>query len=172
MLVWNCVYMFVFLVFWTWLCSYLIPYWVSVILVTHTLGFESKRCSYATLHSHSLSRFRRCFPRWFLNIFAKFLSLHCACGSHDSYSEDGFKIRVRRPENGRRTRRVRVRQDWPNGQPLLPTCEPREPHVDSFSLSTCGPRGPHVGDMAWAVWSLSSLSLEMFKNILIPSYSF
>ena len=84
MLVWICVYMFVFLVFWTWTWSHMIPYWVPVISVTHSLGFESKRCSYATLHSHSLNRFRRCFPRWFLNIFTKFFSLCCAYGSHDS----------------------------------------------------------------------------------------
>ena len=82
--VWFGDYMFSYFVFWTWTWSHMIPYWVPVISVTHSLGFESKRCSYATLHSHSLSRFRRCFPRWFLNIFVKFLSRRRAYGSHDS----------------------------------------------------------------------------------------
>jgi len=88
----------------------MISYWVPVISVTHTLGFESKRCSYATFRSHSLSCFHHRIRRWFLNLLSKFHSHRCVWGSHDLWSENGFKIGVWRPEYSRRTWAVRERE--------------------------------------------------------------
>ena len=38
-LVWSCVYIFVFYCIWTWTWSHLIPYWVPAISVTHSFSF-------------------------------------------------------------------------------------------------------------------------------------
>ena len=50
----------------------------SVISVTHSLGFESKLGSYATLRSHTLCCLRRRVSSQILKLLSKFHSRSCA----------------------------------------------------------------------------------------------
>ena len=118
----------------------LIPYWVPVISVTHTLSFESKRCSYATFRSRWVV-FVVVFWDEFSTIFQSFIVFVMREGvtvrnlKTDSNSEFGCPNTAEERERcARRLLGQKPSKGWP-----------RVPHGQSSSLATCGTRWPHVG---------------------------
>ena len=153
--------MFEFLVFWTWTCSYLISYWVPAISVTHSLGFESKRYSYATLCSHSLSCLRRCFPRWIVNLFTNFLVFIVHEGvtirnlKTDSNSEFGCPNTAEECEQSVRGA----------SEALRPSLCPCVSHVWHTARQPLCPRVAHAPHMWMVTWQPSI-------GLFIPSFEF
>ena len=143
-----CTCMFSYFCTWTWTCSYLISYWVPVVSVTHSFSFESKRCSYATFHSHSLSWFHRRFPRWFLNHFSKLLvfivskRVTVRNPKIDSKSEFGC------PRYNWRTWGSAQGRKWPRGHVWPKPWVSRGPHGQRGSL----PRVAHAPPTGWVMW--------------------
>ena len=123
-----CICMLLYFCIWTWICSIMFPYWVLVVSVTHSFSFGSKRCSYATFRSHSLSWLHRHFSRWFINHFSKLLVFIMCEGvtvhnpKTDSKSEFGC------PRYSWRTCGSARGWKWPRGHVWPKPCGSRGPH--------------------------------------------